>query len=396
MLKRTLFMTAFASIAVSATSAMAWDDYSLIPLGDVDGGEFRSRAFDINDDGVIVGVGARDASPYDFVAVRWTNQFGYTPEILGGIEGKMTSRAQTINNSGMVSGFWVDGQVQSFAWDEVGGLNSYLEGGTISFSRSNSLTEGNTVLGWLTDDSTGYEYQGYAYDLNTSTLTTLGTLGGDISVAHGMNSLGTIVGSATTVPGDDDYRQAVTWTGGSFDPVALGGLDDFSHYEETRATRITDSGIILGTAGNRDADDVIFAQREIWMWDPDTQVADSLGFFAGYDWVAASDMTEDGSIVTGYAFNEGESSNQYLDKHIGLVWTEADGWIDANTLLAPGYEDYTVLHVKGINADGWLVGDALNPDGNIEAILLIPSPSSLVLLGLAGVSMVASRRRRLA
>lgn len=387
---RRVFLSMFMSgLATSAFAA----DYQLIPLGDVSGGAFRSRGFAINGNGYVVGLGSRDADP-DQIGTRWIwDGSNYTIDVLDGLEGKVVSRAQDINDAGQIAGFWVDGQAQAFAWDEGGGLNSFLYGGNVTFSRVTNITSGGKVLGWLVEDGSSFEYQGYVYDLGTATLTKYGTLGGEQSVVHGMNNSGLVVGSATAVPGDDDFRSAVTWNGDPNSPTLLPGLDAFAGYQETRAVHVFDSGAILGSAGNRNASGELFAQNEIWIWSPDTQTATSTGFLAGYDWIELGGKIADGSVLAGHAYRDGENGNDYLTEHVGVIWTEATGWVDINTMLAPEWSAYKILQINGMNENGWLVGDALNPDGNIEAIVLIPAPSALALLGCGSLFMIRRRRR---
>ncbi|MBL1218474.1 MAG: hypothetical protein D8M59_13410 [Planctomycetes bacterium] len=380
----------FSGIASASVLAA---DYQLIPLGDEPTGDFRSRGFGINNNGDVVGLGNRDTAQSQ-IGTRWLwDGSNYTIDVLDGLEGIESSRAQDINDSGQIAGFWVDGQAQAFAWDAGGGLNSFLNGPDVPFSRVRRITNSGKVLGWLEEDGSIFSYQGYIYDLGTSTLTKYGTLGGDVSIVHAMNASGLVVGSASSIPNDGGIRQAVTWSGDPSTPTPLGGLGAFAGYEETRATRITDSGIILGSAGNRDLDNVLFAQNEVWMWDPNTQTATSTGFLDGYEWIKMGGANDDASVLVGHAYREGENGNAFINEHVGVIWTEGTGWVDINTMLAPEWADYTVLQLNGMNENGWLVGDALNPDGDVEAVVLVPTPSSLALVGF-GTLLMARRRRR--
>jgi hypothetical protein len=68
---------------------------------------------------------------------------------------------------------------------------------------------------------------------------------------------------------------------------------------------------------------------------------------------------------------------------------------------ARGEVQYTAIdlgagYAFGINDKGWVVGDAVGPTGQTDAVLLIPmpEPSTSILLGIGAISVFAYALRR--
>ncbi len=399
--------TAFVAAAVLAgtvgltqQASAVLPTYTLVELGDLTGGGFMSRAFDINDDGTIVGI---SDNANGSVATRW-NWGSQTPDALPGLDGMDFARASHINNNGLIGGFLVDEDLDptqrkhAFVYDDVNGHTIFLDDlndPDIKFSRFSSLSDDGVVTGFLGHDTLGGN-RGYVYDSNVGTYNLLDPIGpdGNHSLAHDRNSSGFIVGNASEFPGFSPARVAVTWNAGDTAPTVLGGLDDFAGYQETRATYVSENGIIFGSGGNRNADNELFAQNENWVWDPNTQTATSMGFLAGFDWTSIGDISDDGSLAVGKAYMDGEEGVVDLENHIGIIWTADTGWVDVNTLITGGPAGYTIVELKGINADGYIVGTAINATGGREAIVLVPTPGGLALFSIAGMSVFYRRRRR--
>ena len=79
---------------------------------------------------------------------------------------------------------------------------------------------------------------------STYTIVELGTLGGDMSIAYGLNDLGQVVGVATTKRGD---MRAVLWSDGK--PANLGV---FGNDARSEARDINNAGAIVGTSSTVD------------------------------------------------------------------------------------------------------------------------------------------------
>lgn len=55
----------------------------------------------------------------------------------------------------------------------------------------------------------------------------------------------------------------------------------------------------------------------------------------------------------------------------GFLWTELDGMKSINSLLAPGYQQWSVLSANGINDNGWITGQG-QYNGDLRAVYLVP------------------------
>jgi uncharacterized membrane protein len=103
------------------------------------------------------------------------------------------TQATDVNNSGVVIGIHNSPEVRAFAWTRSGGLVD-LEGAAESeFSIPWAVNECGQIVG---------ELNGHAALWNTfGEVEDLGTLGGDVSVARGINDRGDVVGFARVISG---------------------------------------------------------------------------------------------------------------------------------------------------------------------------------------------------
>jgi len=240
-------------------------------------------------------------------------------------------------------------------------------------SRMGRLTNFGKVVGWVLPSELSFGNRGYVYDIGTEDLTILNPVppNGNLALAHGINSSGLIVGTASDEPDKNGFRRAVRWPVGSTDAEFLPGFDNINaRFDDVSAAWVGEDGIVRGNAGNRDADGVLFAQNLPWMWDPDTQEVRILGAPDGLDWVKVRGQNSDGLMLGGFGYKDGEHSNQFFANHVGVIWTEDTGWIDVNSLIVGGPADYQIVEVTGISDNGTLCGSAINADGNIEAVRL--------------------------
>ncbi len=381
----TVLTGIFAAAAIAGVANA--NDYVLTPLGDLPGGDFFSRAYDINDHGVIVGSSKDLFDDVRQSAVRWMP--GGDPEVLTGLGDFDFSRAQGINNNGSIGGFrdTLDDRRRVWVWDDDNGLDFFLgDVGSedIRFSRFGGITDNEVVIGHLHfDDPDGT--RGYTFERDSESLSILEPIGnGNQSLGLDMNEHGLGAGSASELPGDKPFRDAVAWSTGAVNPNVLPGLGDFAGYEETSAAHVTDSGLIIGSAGNRDDEGILFAQNENFVWSPSTQSGSSMGFFDDYDWTKVGAVSEDGSFAVGFAYDDGQHKPEFISEHVGTVWTPAGGWMNVNDMIMDGPDGYTVVELAGMNAYGDIVGVAINADGFEEAVLLSP-----VCLTLAVDNLVA-------
>ncbi len=378
---KTLFKsgTAIAALAVASftsTAAKAQDGYFVDALGDAPGGDFWSRAFGMNDAGWIVGESKiTTGDDPQKVAVLW-RPFASAPEILNGANATQFSRTTTINNSNFMGGFAQQLQPfeppKAFVYRDGETVDYFLDDPDIKNSRMSNVTDSGMVVGYLIPMDPDISLRGYVYDPVTADLTVLQPLPpvGNLSLAHGMNADGTVVGAASDSPDTKPHRVAVVWEDGETEPTALPGMGAFAQYDDVAASWIGDDGRIRGNAGNRDAEETLFAQNEVWMWDPNTEIATSLGFLDGFDWVKVRGSNADGSVLVGYAYQDGLHRTSELAQRVGVIWTEADGWVDVNTMLVGGESSFHIAEITGVADNGTLCATAINDFGQVEAVRL--------------------------
>lgn len=371
---------AVATLGVSllSGSALAFDlPFVMTPLGDLPGGDFFSSAWGINNNGVVVGTGTNDED--ELTAFIWDEMSGMSA--IAGVDTFAGSTARGINDNGVIVG-WTSDEGSSIndanAYVIKDGMVDFIFAGNqqVKWSRAWGI-EGNTVYGWVGPGNGSL--QGYTYDVNTEVITQYTTTGYRSTLVRGYNAnTGVAVGTSQNVDTVDSI--ATIWWDSMGNFTTIGPT---AGYQESRATAITDSGIVIGSSGNLD-----FDERQAFMWTEDTGLM-NLGFLAGYANSSASAINADGSIILGSAFNVEEEDG------VGTYWTEDTGWVDINTLVT-NLDGYRIFKTKGFNADNWVIADAFNANGEIEAVLLrpIPGPASLALLAIGGVLLSGSRRRR--
>jgi probable HAF family extracellular repeat protein len=216
-------------------------------------GGFTSAAYDINDEGTIVGfamlpTGATHAFAYD-IATETMDDLG----TLGGTH----SAATAVNDAGLIVG-WSDTVGNSarhaFVYDPatdtmddlgtLGGINSGAE----------DLNEAGVIVGWseiaASDPCEGIgescpPTRGFSYDLSTGTMTNLRTRPGTShSYATGINESGVVVGYTESLPTCSfctGPTGAIGWEVGTTRVYDLGGPDGLS-----QGNAVNDLGIMAG------------------------------------------------------------------------------------------------------------------------------------------------------
>ena len=364
-------------VSVLSGSALAFDiPFFLTPLGDLEGGDFFSTAWGLNDNGMVVGTGTN--SDNELQAFMWNEMDGMTA--VPGLDVPQGSTARGINNDGVIVGFSSptgSGQndVNAFVYKD-GAIDYIFDGNPqVRWSRGWGIS-GDVGYGWV--GAGGGTLVGYTYDVNTEVTTLYETPGYRSTLVRGYNAnTGFAVGTSYNVDTVDSI--ATVWDA-DMNATVLGVLAGF---DESRATAITDDGIVIGASGRMN-----FEQREAFKWTANDGLM-SLGLLAGFDNTGASAISDDGSIILGRAYNVEE------DDGVGTYWTEDTGWVDINTIVQD-LDGYLVYGTKGFNEDGWVIADAFNPNGDVEAVLLrpIPGPASIALLALGGILLTGGRRRR--
>lgn len=249
-----------------------------IDLGTLGG--TTSRACDVNDSGLAVGVSTINFGYHAFV---WQPGYGCTD--LGTLGGSY-STAYAINNSGLVAGSAQDryGWLRGFLWSSVTGMI----GLPIPSGCSNAAAWDVNNLGQAVGFGrvTGGLGWNHALLWNTpTTVTDLGTLGGVSSDAYGINDFGQVVGRSN----NGASIHAFTWTRntGMVDLGTLaGGVSE--------AYGINNVGQIVGHSGGR-----------AFVWEAETGMVDLNGLTdPASGWlIQEGDAINDNGWIAGYAYH---------------------------------------------------------------------------------------------
>jgi probable HAF family extracellular repeat protein len=181
-------------------------------------------------------------------------------------------------------------------------------------------------------------------------MNSLGTLGGDQSVAMDINDTGRVVGGAQNA--SQQFRP-FRWNDGTM--TDLGTLGGDSTFPDHRAEAVNSFGLICGrsyTAGDA---------KHAFFWDGSMN---DLGVLTGgtQSWafgINDSDVIVGTSNVTGGAFR-------------AFVWDSTDGMRNLNNLLPTG-TGWTLIRATDINNNGMIVGFGTNGSAQNRAFLLTPT-----------------------
>ena len=183
-----------AAVVLTCITAVAQDPvYQVIDLGAISPTK-DSTGFAVNDSGQVVGQSAADELSAQLHAFRWT---GGVMTDLGPLPGNVHSVATGINSAGQITGISYDlGSLfpQAFFWQD--GVISPIG----SFS-PNAINNSGFVVGTQDTLRSDGIWQSEAVVWNGPSITGLGTLGGDNSYAHGINSDGDVVGVSQLADG---------------------------------------------------------------------------------------------------------------------------------------------------------------------------------------------------
>jgi probable HAF family extracellular repeat protein len=316
--------------------AVLWRDEKIIDLGTLPGGNYESGAESVNSRGQVVGW-AFNTVPDAYSMGVWSpiyNQFMPYPY-------PYQTRAF----------LWQDGAMQ-----DLGTLGS----GTDAFAMQ--INEQRQVIGISYTSATpnpvitGCSGGGAAggamlptqdpFLWENNEMTDLGTLGGTCGFPSWINNRGEVVG-LSDLAGDAEVHPFL-WTKdtGMRDLGTLGGTFGVTQM-------ISNSGKAVG--GSTLAGDT---QEDAFLWDGTMH---NLGALNGcsYPW-----WINDGDQVVGNWGTNGCRQG-------GFLWENGGPMVDLNTLVSSN-AGLSVAAAVEINNRGEIVGDAVDANGNLHAILLIP------------------------
>ena len=395
----------------------------MIDLGVLPGGG-SGRAYAINDSGKVTGF--TDNTDYDEAAFLWTPNTpnGNTGVMadLGGNTDSDWSWGMAINAAGFVGGDSEGGPSSPYGYNHVQQviwtapntfINLYpkiynvppLNGGTFSPPQGITGINATQAVGWYGKSGGLGGLGGFVYTDPTGAFTgtsgTIAPLGFTYPLA--INAGGTMIVGYDGDLAAGGYRRGFAQVGGSV--ISMGTLGDTTSWSEALAVNAGNQAVgwysLSSYTGPYDA----------FIWDSTNGMRDLNTIFApvlpaGFVLQEATGINDAGYIC-GYGTNAAGQTDAFLLKPLMPGDANLDGKVDIN--------DLTIVLTQ-YNATGmaWTQGD-FNGDGTVDindltivlahynqslgtslGINAVPEPSTLVLIGVGIVSLVAFtwRRRR--
>ncbi len=328
-----------------------------IGLGDLAGGHYRSRAYDVSADGsVVVGESYYTTDVHGTKAFRWTADEGMVELPLRPDANVLNASALRVSDDGSsVVGYADYGVGYAALWQSDNYVNMGL-GSWGTYGRATAISaDGGVVVGsstrlgdprwWMWPDEAESYYAG-------------------IGMVTDMTPDGNTVVGGIRVVEDGNVFKPFRWT-------AAGGQETLgpTPFGTTWAVKAVshNGNTIIGNVWDYESP----PQGFIWRVGEGYTTFESLpkppDNTSGHG-AYAQDVSADGRVVVGsanWAFPGAQSQ--------AFVWTEELGIRDLQELLPAQGVDLTgwnLLEAQGVSADGrTVVGTAINPDGNREAFL---------------------------
>jgi len=345
-------IVAVLSILLSVSIASAEDkgnSYKLILLPAVESNS-ATVAIDVNETGEVLGYDTtRD--PFNPRAFVWSRRAGYIDipiEQLAEQFGVQPGRSVVakINNKGEVAGYLLYNPSQEryagsipFLWSADRGFQQILNPPMPDvLAQARAVNDGGQVAGDIDLHAFRWSEQGG--------LQALGALGqsGSQSSARGINNIGSVVGMAIA-PTQPGAWHAFLWRANS----GMRDLGTLPGYANSDATAVSDRGQIVGYSYD--------PGRRAFIWSDRTGLEELSTQGSEFQDLYPADINNHSVVV-------GNSNGR------AVIWTEATGPIDLNTLI----DDTTVAleNASAISNRGLIVGTA--KVGFIErGFLLIPN-----------------------
>jgi probable HAF family extracellular repeat protein len=305
------------AIAGLASISLSAQTYTVTDLGTLRHGSARVHAVNIS--GEAVG-GSGFPHGADTHAFFWQKQGGMRD--LGTLPGGDYSAAFGINDSGQVVGTSnTADSMHAFLWSSSSGLKDLGELAGTNSSQGYAINNAGQVAG-----ASG----AHAVIWSNGAVEDLGTLGGAMSEAHGINNHGDVVGFSDT---PSDGRRAFLWSNGSMQE--LGAL---SGDTSSRADHINDSDMVVGASEGSGG-----TRAFIWTKQGGMQ---PLGSLSDSSYSEAFGINNLGQVV-------GASGSPLGTR--AFLWTSSGGMIDLNNAVTGVAPDVVLTGAFAINDSGQIV-----------------------------------------
>ncbi len=348
--------------------------YTVTDLGALPGFNYYSQATSINNNGQVVGTSMR-SSDHASHAFLWQRDTGL--QDLGTLGGTSAdTKAMDINNCGQIVGYSQSGvvsqndphghHVHAFFWQNGSGMHDILNDDGYQ-SQASAINDNGQVTGvYRADDCDGDPSDPHAF---------LWQNGGTPQIfaplfqPTGINNAGQVVGSIAHA----GQNGAFIWQ----NSTGLQNIGILPGDTYISTTRINDKGQVVGYSSTATG----LYHSFLWQQDSGMQDLGSLGSGGGYMDIASDINNKEQVVGSSY--------------HRAFLWQSGAGMVDLNTLIDPS-SGLTLSWATGINDNGWIVGSGVNSSGQYSAFLLTPTPepSTLMLIGIAAVSLTGHARRR--
>lgn len=336
-----------------------------------DGGLFYSEITGLLSDGTALGYSVRNSTG-GYASTAWA------ANTTGGVQTLGLSGSGYTNYFGFSSNRPVIGTDTGFVAGTTVRYNpvNYANQGTAIFVQSLSSGNAPVVVGLYDAAHTGFDG---TIENRISYLTDEGRSSGMTFRADGGESVWAAQSDGTTFQlGNYSEKFALSGPSGSYYVTTQDGM--------------TESGYVWGVS-RRGA-----GGYAGWLFSLDTQEQISLADFdvvspSGFGQSAFRGVTEDG---IGYGYYYVYDAESGLGQSVGFVWSEALGLVSIEDAITGGVGqyDWEAFQTAYFASDGSIAGGGLLSDGSMGAYLVVPEPSTCVLVGLAALAGLCQWRRQ--